>query len=73
MKQDDETIRVPIRGRYVYDRKTGQLLSKELEFADLPTAAVAEFLLARFGLDPEDLQQNKSPASIAARPGKGSS
>ena len=73
MKQGDETIRVPIRATYTVDRRSGEIVSRQLEYENLPTKAVAEFLLARFGLDPEDLQQNKSPASIAARPGKGSS
>ncbi len=71
MKQPaNETIRIPIRGTYTYDRKSGELLNKEFEFADLPTVAVAEFLLSRFGLDPEDLQKpdpatpgKKNPAS----------
>ena len=72
MKPDD-MMSVPIRGTYVVDRRSGEIVSRQLEYENLPTKAVAEFLLARFGLNPEDLQQNKSPASIAAKPGESSS
>lgn len=62
------TIRIPIRGTYTYDRKTGELIDKKLEFADLPTIAVAEFLLSRFGLDPEDLRKPDPPKHEKKKP-----
>lgn len=57
MKQPaHETIRLPIRGTYTVDRRSGEIINRQLEYAELPTRAVAEFLLTSFGLDPENLQ-----------------
>ena len=52
-KKEEKTISIPIRATYTYDRKTGELIDKELEFADIPGKAIAEFFLARFGIDAE--------------------
>lgn len=58
MKQSpSESIRIPIRATYTVDRKTGEIVARQLEYEDFPTVAVAEFLLSRFGLDPDDLRK----------------
>ena len=49
---------VPIRARYVVDRKTGEIVSREYETADIPAAALAEFFLQRFGIDAEEVGAN---------------
>lgn len=54
-------------GRYTVDRETHQIVGREFAYVDIPTRAVAAFILERFGLDPEQLQdlrpEKKKPTS----------
>ena len=57
MKEKD-TCRVPVRGTYTVDRKTGEITEKRLDYSEIPAAALAEFFLARFGIDAEEVKKN---------------
>ena len=49
----DATISLPVRGTYTYDRKTGELISKKLEYAEFNAYDVADFILGRMGVTPK--------------------
>lgn len=54
--EEDNTCHVPIYGNYRVNRKTGEIVSAELEYADIPAKAVADFLVGKFGIDPEAVE-----------------
>lgn len=80
MKPTD-LIRLPIRATYTVNRATGEITDRQFDFADIPTATVAEFFLDRFGVDAEPVEYSagngnqsikKAPASVMqAEAGKG--
>ena len=80
MKPGD-MIRLPIRATYTVDRASGDIIDRQFDYANMPTAAVAEFFLDRFGIDAEpaassgriqDEGRKKAPASaVQAEAGKG--
>lgn len=44
-----ETVNIPVSGTYTIDRKTGEIIDKQLEYAVLPVKAVTDVLFRRFG------------------------
>ena len=58
MTKENNTCHVPIRGTYTVDRKTGEIINQQLEYADIPADALAQFILERFGIDTEAVKPN---------------
>ena len=45
-----ETVNIPVSGTFTVDRKTGEIINKQLEYADVPVEALTDLLFNRFGL-----------------------
>ena len=48
-KEKREMCSVPISATVTVDRETGNVIDRQLEYADIPADAMAAFLLERFG------------------------
>lgn len=57
--KENMTCSLPIRGKITVDRKTGEIVSEEYEYADIPAEALARFFLERFGIDAEAVENGK--------------
>ena len=50
-----DTLRVPVRARYMIDKRSGSM-TRSFEFAELTVKDLTEFLARKFGIDlPEQI------------------
>ena len=61
-----KTCHVPIRGKITVDRKTGEIVSEEYEYADIPAEALAQFFIERFGIDAKPREYDVPEGSLFA-------
>lgn len=50
-KDDNLLCHVPVRARFVF--QDGQMIEESYEYADIPAKVLADFILEKFGINPE--------------------
>ena len=50
---------VPVQATITVDRKTGEIIERQYEMADIPANALAAFFLDRFGVDREEVEMSE--------------